>query len=402
MKKELDKSLLDYNGEIPEKFTLPEERIPPVHNQHIGTSDYRCVAYATTGIMRIMWKLYSGKDVDFSEAYVYGKYRRAVNRIGKAMIINDLMPGVINGGAVPQEAMPDLKKPGEAYDYVKANPELDNIAKPYAKMFEGYINLKDKTRLKTFENIKKALLKYQLPIYGEYVGHAIIFVGWNDDVLYYRDCDGTKWLKTLPYKKIKEGIVFIMADQNKNIFPFTDVPKTHWAHKAIKSCYDLGIMKGVNESKFQPNKNFSRAEAAQMIMNLVQVEGITVKLENSSMSYTDVTQSHWAYEAIKFCHRAGIMRGLSAFTFAPNNTLTRAEAAQLITNLMKKINIKTSTINNTIPFNDVSKEHWAYEAVRYCYNTDVMKGTSGNTFEPNKFLTRAEAAQLMENVIQKL
>jgi hypothetical protein len=269
LKKELDKSLLDYDGEIPMKFILPDDRIPPVHNQHIGTTDYRCMAYATTGIMRVMWKVYSGNDIDFSEAYVYGKYRKESDRIGKAMILKDLLSGVINGGAVPQEEMPDLKKPFEAYDYVKEHPELDEIAKPYAEMFMGYINLAGLRRAKEFEYIKKALLKYKLPIYGEYVGHAIIFVGYGDDVVYYRDCDGTKFLKTLPIENIKESVVFIM-NENKIKIPFIDVTENHWAYDAIVKAYELGLIKGNEKKELTPNNYVTKAEVIQMLINLYE------------------------------------------------------------------------------------------------------------------------------------
>lgn len=271
MKKELDKSYIDYNGEIPKKFTLPEDRIPPVHNQHIGTSDYRCMAYATTGIMRIMWRVYSGEDVDFSEAYVYGKYRRENNRIGRGMFVSDLMPGVVNGGCVPQDAMPDIKKEAEGYDYVKAHPELDEIAKPYASMFEGYVSLKGRTKLETLENTKKALLQFQLPVYGEYVGHAIIFVGWNEEKLYYRDCDGTKSLKLLSYKDIKESYLFMMAE--KETKKFIDVPDYHWAKDAIEYCAEKGYMNGVDADSFDPNKPLTRAEIAQILYNYDKAVG---------------------------------------------------------------------------------------------------------------------------------
>lgn len=402
IKDEFDKSLLTYDKELPEEYTIPKDNIPPVHNQHLDTTSYQCMAFATSGITRIFHKLWTGEDIRFSVAFIYGAYRRESNRTGLPMFVSDLIPGLVNGGAIPFDAMPDLKKPAECYDYVKAHPELIDMAKPYADMFKGYINLKDKTKLKTFENIKKALLKYKLPLYGEMVGHGIIFCGFKGEYILYRDSDGSNFLKKLHYKDVKEGFVFILNNVDNNVFPFTDVPKTHWAYKPIKSCYDTGVMKGVTASQFQPNKSFSRAEAAQTIMNLIKTKNIKINSINGGTPYTDVTSLHWACEAIKFCYNTGIMKGIGPFTFAPDKELTRAEAAQLIVNLIQKINIKIATTNTTIPFNDISQEHWAYDAVQYCYKVGVMKGTSQITFEPNKSLTRAEAAQLMENVIKIL
>ena len=271
MNKECDKSKLYGLMYIPREYTLPEENIPPVHNQHIETTSYQCMAYATAGIMRILYRKWSGEDVKFSIAYIYGKYRREANRTGDCMFVSDLIPGLADGGAIPFDMMPDLKTPTECYDYVKAHPELDEIAKPYSEMFDGYVNLKDKTKQKTFENIKRALLEYQLPLYGEMVGHGVIFCGFKGDYVLYRDSDGSKNLKRLHYEKVKESFLFIMADKNKK--KFIDVPDYHWAKNAIEYCTEKGYMKGVNEVLFAPDKPLTRAEIAQILYNYDKAVG---------------------------------------------------------------------------------------------------------------------------------
>ena len=142
-------------------------------------------------------------------------------------------------------------------------PELDEVAKTYSDMFEGYINLKDRTKKKTFENIKKALLKYGLPLYGEMVGHGVIFCECKGDYVLYRDSDGSKNLKKLHYKDVKESYLFIMAEKKK----FIDVPDNHWAKKSIEYCVEKGYMQGVDEDSFDPNKPLTRAEIAQILYN---------------------------------------------------------------------------------------------------------------------------------------
>lgn len=271
LKSELDKSLLDYNGEMPEEYTIPKENIPPVHNQHKDTTSYQCMAFATAGIMRILYKIWSGEDVKFSVAYIYGKYRREANRTGLPMFVSDLMPGLVNGGAIPFDMMPDLKTPAECYDYVITHPELDIEAKKYSDIFKGFINLKDKTKLKTFENIKKALLKYGLPLYGEMVGHGIIFCEFKGEYILYRDSDGSDWLKKLHYKDVKESYLFIMAEKNKK--NFIDVPDNHWAKEAIEYCVKKGYMQGVDDDSFVPNKFLTRAEIAQILYNYDKAVG---------------------------------------------------------------------------------------------------------------------------------
>lgn len=51
-----------------------------------------------------------------------------------------------------------------------------------------------------------------------------------------------------------------------------------------------------------------------------------------------------------------------------------------------------------IPFTDVSESDWFYSDVKAAYFSGFMNGTSDTTFEPNKPLTRAEAAALINRI----
>lgn len=55
-----------------------------------------------------------------------------------------------------------------------------------------------------------------------------------------------------------------------------------------------------------------------------------------------------------------------------------------------------------MPFTDVSRDRWYYKAVQHAYNAGFMNGTSSNTFEPDKAVTRAELAQALVNFAKKL
>ena len=55
----------------------------------------------------------------------------------------------------------------------------------------------------------------------------------------------------------------------------------------------------------------------------------------------------------------------------------------------------------TMPFTDIHKDDWFYEAVKYVYEEGIMSGTGENTFEPNKALTRAEVATLIYRLLNK-
>ena len=58
--------------------------------------------------------------------------------------------------------------------------------------------------------------------------------------------------------------------------------------------------------------------------------------------------------------------------------------------------------NRIMPFKDVPYDEWYYKAVQHAYNAGFMNGTSADTFEPEKPLTRAELAQALVNFAKKL
>ena len=55
-----------------------------------------------------------------------------------------------------------------------------------------------------------------------------------------------------------------------------------------------------------------------------------------SLPFVDVQPSNWYYEAVCTVYRNNIMVGTDATHFSPNSTLTRAQVAQIITNLIER------------------------------------------------------------------
>ena len=56
----------------------------------------------------------------------------------------------------------------------------------------------------------------------------------------------------------------------------------------------------------------------------------------------------------------------------------------------------------TLPFVDVDKDAWYYKYVKQVVLNGLMKGTSETTFEPERFMTRAEVATLITNVLEMI
>lgn len=58
----------------------------------------------------------------------------------------------------------------------------------------------------------------------------------------------------------------------------------------------------------------------------------------------------------------------------------------------------TDSAVSPFPFKDVSKTSWQYKPVKKVYDLGIMNGVSATRFEPNKKLTRAQAAMILYNL----
>lgn len=86
-----------------------------------------------------------------------------------------------------------------------------------------------------------------------------------------------------------------------------------------------------------------------------------------------------------------MMNGMSATTFEPNGTLTRA---QLVTILYRHAGSPDVT-GLANPFADVAPQAWYAKAVIWAAANGVVKGTSAATFAPEDAITREQIAAIL-------
>lgn len=107
--------------------------------------------------------------------------------------------------------------------------------------------------------------------------------------------------------------------------------------------------------------------------------------------FVDVPENAWYRGDVEYVWENGLMLGVSADKFAPNQNMTRAMFAQVLYRMEGCPDVS----GLTMPFTDINKNHWAYDAVLWAYNAGVTVGTSDTTFSPNKDITRAQLVTML-------
>ena len=111
-------------------------------------------------------------------------------------------------------------------------------------------------------------------------------------------------------------------------------------------------------------------------------------------SFTDVHASAYYAKAVAWAVENGITNGMTVTTFAPDETCTRGQSVTFLYRALK------GTASGSTNFTDVASDAFYADAVNWAVASDVANGTSNTTFSPNADCTRAEIVTFLYRAYQ--
>jgi hypothetical protein len=164
----------------------------------------------------------------------------------------------------------------------------------------------------------------------------------------------------------------------------------HWAESTIKGWVDKGYITGYPDGSFRPEGQVTRAEFVKLANKLY---GYT---EISEVTFEDVKQNDWYYAEVQKSLASGYIKGISENIFAPNDCLTREQAA-VIAAKITGLEIKSENAQDFADNSQISG--WAKDYVNAAANAQLLIGYSEDkTFKPQNHITRAEAVVLLDRM----
>lgn len=114
--------------------------------------------------------------------------------------------------------------------------------------------------------------------------------------------------------------------------------------------------------------------------------------DRSDNGFSDVPAGKWYAVAVSTLANAGAIKGYSNGTFQPGKPINRAEFVTILTGIY---GVNTS---KGMPFADVGSA-WCHDAVATAYANGWVGGYADGTFHPNQTITRAEAVTILNRVL---
>ncbi len=198
-------------------------------------------------------------------------------------------------------------------------------------------------------------------------------------------------------KNIEKNPIIRMA-----IAPTLPKVKGYEYENAVNTCFAFGGFDSTTD--FNPTEYITRAQFAKLLMDSLNIYSnyYNPRSVQKKSIYKDVPLNYKYYGYIYAVTKAGLMRGKSAEYFKPEDYITRAEAAVVISKVLGFDKKVTQPITQTDYLDDDSIPVWAKDAVKVLKDEKIMIGTEDNNFLPQQRLTKGSAANLVYNLINFL
>lgn len=223
-----------------------------------------------------------------------------------------------------------------------------------------------------------------------------IITGKKDGICYILDSKG-KTIDTTAASEIKEVSESLINAQKDGLWGYIANPLANpspWAKNTIDKMFEWGYM--TDEISYSYQENITRKEFCISLVTAIENKTNTIFPINERIVFDDTTDVN-----ISKLVNAGIINGVSETKFAPNDYLTREQAAKIFAYMGDKYISWKISVSDTKFIDDEDISDWAYESVYLMQANSIMEGYEDGGFRPYVHLTREQAIAMMYRFFNK-
>ena len=203
-------------------------------------------------------------------------------------------------------------------------------------------------------------------------------------------------------KGLAKKITSVKLDANTTVYakwteapvsglPFGDVKSADWFYNDVKYVYEKGMMAGTAADVFAPNATTTRAMIVTILYRLEGSPAVT-----GTSAFVDVPAGQWYTDAVNWAAANQIVKGTSATTFAPNDSITREQMAAILYryaqykgyDVTKKADLSGYSDNGQV-------SAYAKDALAWANAAKLINGVTNTTLAPQGNATRAQVSAIL-------
>ncbi len=190
------------------------------------------------------------------------------------------------------------------------------------------------------------------------------------------------------FKPVELPQEVVTPQVNKPVFD--DVGESHWAKEAVEYLAENAIVNGVSETSFNPSGELTREDFITMFGRAVKLE----PKEGKSI-FDDIPQGSYYAGYVNSAVDMGIIKGIDENSFGTGRKLSRQDLALI---LYRAFFNGEDKVKESADWDEISD--YAKTAVGVLTEKGIVNGMDDGSFAPMSNSTRAQAAQLIYNLIK--
>ena len=203
-------------------------------------------------------------------------------------------------------------------------------------------------------------------------------------------------------KGLTKKITSVKLDANTTVYakwteapvsglPFGDVKSADWFYNDVKYVYEKGMMAGTAADVFAPNATTTRAMIVTILYRLEGSPAVT-----GTSSFVDVPAGQWYTDAVNWAAANQIVKGTSATTFAPNDSITREQMAAILYRYAQYKGYDVTKQADLSGYSDNSQvSAYAKDALAWANAAKLINGVTNTTLAPQGNATRAQVSAIL-------
>lgn len=174
---------------------------------------------------------------------------------------------------------------------------------------------------------------------------------------------------------------------------FVDMTGYEWAEEAVAVLSRAGIVSGIGDNMFMPERNITRLEYIKLVcLSCGMVNN------NAESSYSDIPVDSWGYVYASSAKDAGMLDIYSSDLLDANVDISREDMAYIAFKALKFIGTNDDFDKTYKFYDDGEISDYSKDAVYLLKQKNIINGRENDEFAPKDKASRAEAAKIVYGI----
>jgi len=175
---------------------------------------------------------------------------------------------------------------------------------------------------------------------------------------------------------------------------FDDLDGAPWARESILSLHKKGIVSSSDNKKFRPDDNITREEFVKLL-----VCAFASDVSGAYHAFTDSESGSWYVAYLSKSWNAGITTGYPDGSFGVGESITREDMVTMCARTLELSGVTVSSDEESVFADSEFISDYAKGYVSFFASSGIINGMGDGTFSPKATATRAQAAKIINGLI---